>query len=189
VRNALAVGEVKKWDTPLGKKRQGAPTFDNNNPSYQIDYYLRATDLEWGILSNGRLWRLVHKDSSYKLEADLRDNAYKAIEASLAPGRANPQSLLAATAHPLLQHLHNINIGTRHSVTVRLRAIQHQAYQPWAIKGLKLLRAWHRAIAYTLQTLFSAETYVYQRPCCSTTPVETDWQALFTGRCSLARRL
>jgi hypothetical protein len=31
-------------------------------------------------LSNGRLWRLVHKDSSYKLEADLRDNAYKALE-------------------------------------------------------------------------------------------------------------
>lgn len=80
MRNALAVGEVKKWDTPLGKKRQGAPTFDNNNPSYQIDYYLRATDLEWGILSNGRLWRLVHKDSSYKLDVYFEIDLEQAIQ-------------------------------------------------------------------------------------------------------------
>lgn len=67
-RQALAVAEVKAWDVPLGKKRKGAPTFDNNNPSFQIDYYLRATELPWGILSNGRLWRLVYQDSSYKLD-------------------------------------------------------------------------------------------------------------------------
>ncbi|HFC11572.1 MAG TPA: hypothetical protein ENJ56_01915, partial [Anaerolineae bacterium] len=67
-QQALAAGEVKAWDIPLGKKQKGVPNFSNNNPSYQIDYYLRATDLSWGILSNGRLWRLVHKDSSYKLD-------------------------------------------------------------------------------------------------------------------------
>jgi hypothetical protein len=65
---ALALGEVKAWNVPLGKKSSGTPSFANNNPSYQIDYYLRATELEWGVLSNGRLWRLVHKESSYKLD-------------------------------------------------------------------------------------------------------------------------
>ena len=36
---ALAVGEVKRWDTPLGKKlRGGEPSFDDQNPSVQIDY-------------------------------------------------------------------------------------------------------------------------------------------------------
>jgi hypothetical protein len=73
---ALAVGEVKAWDVPLGKRQKGGgASFDAQNPSFQIDYYLRATGLKWGILSNGRLWRLVHADSSYRLsiyyEVDL----------------------------------------------------------------------------------------------------------------------
>ncbi|MFW5943076.1 MAG: Eco57I restriction-modification methylase domain-containing protein, partial [Chloroflexota bacterium] len=76
VAEALAVGEAKAWQRSLDKKaRGGGPSFDRQNPGYQIDYYLRATELEWGILSNGRLWRLVHRDSSQRLtiyyEVDL----------------------------------------------------------------------------------------------------------------------
>jgi hypothetical protein len=75
---ALAVGEVKRWDTPLGKKRKGGePSFEDQNPSFQIDYYVRITGVDWGILTNGRLWRLVHRDSSQRLnvtyEVDLVD--------------------------------------------------------------------------------------------------------------------
>jgi hypothetical protein len=58
---ALAMGEVKGWDVPLGKRQNGGgASFDAQNPSFQVDYYLRATGLQWGMLSNGRLWRLVH---------------------------------------------------------------------------------------------------------------------------------
>ncbi|TEU19049.1 MAG: hypothetical protein E3J21_04680 [Anaerolineales bacterium] len=76
--DALAVGEVKRWDVPLGKKQKGGgASFEAQNPSWQIDYYIRATELDWGILSNGRLWRLVHKDTSQRLaiyyEVDLVD--------------------------------------------------------------------------------------------------------------------
>jgi type I restriction-modification system DNA methylase subunit len=76
VAKALAVGEVKAWDVPLGKKlKGGGPSFDDQNPSQQLNYYLQTTGLTWGILSNGRLWRLVHKDSSQRLtiyyEVDL----------------------------------------------------------------------------------------------------------------------
>jgi hypothetical protein len=75
---ALGAGEVKSWDVSLGKKLMGGgPSFADQNPSYQIDYYLKATGLAWGILSNGRKWRLVHKDSSQRLtiyyEVDLVD--------------------------------------------------------------------------------------------------------------------
>jgi type I restriction-modification system DNA methylase subunit len=78
VAQALAVGEVKRWDLPLGKKlRGGGASFEAQNPSWQSDYYLRATGLDWGLLSNGRLWRLVQKDSSQRLsiyyEVDLVD--------------------------------------------------------------------------------------------------------------------
>jgi hypothetical protein len=56
----LAVGEVKAWDRELNKKLPGGQaSFEAQNPSWQIDYYLRASRLSWGILSNGRLWRLV----------------------------------------------------------------------------------------------------------------------------------
>ncbi|MCZ2115227.1 MAG: BREX-1 system adenine-specific DNA-methyltransferase PglX, partial [Anaerolineae bacterium] len=67
-RSALAVGEAKAWTVNLSRKAAGAPVFDNNNPMFQIDYYLRASELPWGIVTNGRLWRLVHKDSSYRLD-------------------------------------------------------------------------------------------------------------------------
>ncbi len=76
-RFALAAGEVKAWPVNLSRKAAGAPVFDNNNPMFQIDYYLKAGDVSWGIVSNGRFWRLVHKDSSYRLdryfEIDLRE--------------------------------------------------------------------------------------------------------------------
>lgn len=64
---ALAVGEVKQWAIPLGKKlRTGQPSFDTQNPSYQIDYYLRSTGITWGLPNNGQRWRLVHADTSQK---------------------------------------------------------------------------------------------------------------------------
>ncbi len=76
-QNAVVVGEVKRWGVPLNKKQSGKPTFENNNPSHQIDYYMRATELRWGFLTDGRFWRLVNKESSYKLdiyfEVDLQD--------------------------------------------------------------------------------------------------------------------
>jgi hypothetical protein len=76
-RHALGVGDAKAWGINLSKKLAGAPIFDNNNPMFQIDYYLKATGLDWGIVTNGRLWRLAHKDTSYKLdiyfEVDLEE--------------------------------------------------------------------------------------------------------------------
>ena len=65
---ALAVGEVKRWDVPLGKKGKGGRgTFKAQNPGWQIDFYVRTSGLSWGILSNGRLWRLVHQDTCQSL--------------------------------------------------------------------------------------------------------------------------
>lgn len=68
-KNALAVGEVKAWERPLDKRAKGpGDPFSNHNPSYQIDFYLRATDKRWGLLTNGRHWRLYHRDLSYRLD-------------------------------------------------------------------------------------------------------------------------
>ena len=67
---ALAVGDAKKWSRNLDRKAQdeGDP-FNNQNPNYQIDFYLRGADKDWGILTNGRQWRLYHRQTSYRLDS------------------------------------------------------------------------------------------------------------------------
>ncbi|WP_456473778.1 Eco57I restriction-modification methylase domain-containing protein [Candidatus Pyrohabitans sp.] len=62
--NVLAVGDAKQWELPLDKK-----TYEMVNPSFQIDYYLRETDTKWGILTNGRYWRLYYRETSYRLDS------------------------------------------------------------------------------------------------------------------------
>lgn len=70
--NAIVVGEVKRWELPLdiyGKDRKN----QRRNPSFQIWLYLHETEPEWGILSNGRLWRLYHQKKQFDCyyEVDL----------------------------------------------------------------------------------------------------------------------
>lgn len=68
-KNTLAVGDAKAWERSLDKRVKGpGDPFTNHNPSYQIDFYLRATDKRWGLLTNGRHWRLYHRDLSYRLD-------------------------------------------------------------------------------------------------------------------------
>lgn len=40
----------------------------NKNPGFQISFYMQHAGTEWGILTNGRLWRLYHKDTAHKLD-------------------------------------------------------------------------------------------------------------------------
>jgi type I restriction-modification system DNA methylase subunit len=66
---AVAIGDAKQWSRSLDTKLKGpGDRFANHYPPYQIDFYLRATDRTWGILTNGRHWRLYHRDTSYKLD-------------------------------------------------------------------------------------------------------------------------
>jgi hypothetical protein len=49
--NAIAIGEAKKWDLDLDGK-----------PIHQLRNYLDVTGKKWGILTNGRKWRLFCKE-------------------------------------------------------------------------------------------------------------------------------
>ncbi|MEO8972139.1 MAG: N-6 DNA methylase, partial [Ktedonobacteraceae bacterium] len=74
---AFAVGDAKSWDRPLdkalkesgqGRGGSGGDTFNNKNPSFQIFFYMLYSGLPWGILTNGRKWRLYHIQTAHKLE-------------------------------------------------------------------------------------------------------------------------
>jgi type I restriction-modification system DNA methylase subunit len=80
-KHALAVGDAKAWDRSLDRRLKGpGDPFTNHNPSYQIDFYLRAADLKWGILTNGRLWRLYYRDLSYRLDVHYEVNLSELLE-------------------------------------------------------------------------------------------------------------
>ena len=64
---AIAVADAKRWQRDLDETAD-ADDDPNENPSLQIDFYVRHSGLDWGILTNGREWRLYHRDSSRKLE-------------------------------------------------------------------------------------------------------------------------
>ena len=67
---AIAVGDAKAWSRNLDRKGQGrGDPFNNQNPNYQIDFYLRGADKDWGILTNGAQWRLYHRQTSYRLDS------------------------------------------------------------------------------------------------------------------------
>ena len=67
-QGAYAVGDAKRWDRSLDKAVKGSDSLDNKNPSYQIFFYMLHSGLPWGILTNGRLWRLYSAQTAHKLE-------------------------------------------------------------------------------------------------------------------------
>ncbi|MFN3651307.1 MAG: Eco57I restriction-modification methylase domain-containing protein [Armatimonadota bacterium] len=69
LQHAIAVADAKHWDRPLDQAmRVGVDPFTNKNPGYQITFYMQQGGLPWGILTNGRVWRLYHRDSAHKLD-------------------------------------------------------------------------------------------------------------------------
>jgi hypothetical protein len=77
--HALAIAEAKYWQRPLSKRDPaGREAWDRStNPSYQIVSYLVGTGVAWGILTNGRTWRLYSREvsstASEFYEIDLAD--------------------------------------------------------------------------------------------------------------------
>lgn len=67
---AIGVADAKRWGLKLdvsGDSRQD----DYGNPNFQIYDYLVKTDTTWGILTNGKQWRLYHQQKSRSLNVYL----------------------------------------------------------------------------------------------------------------------
>ncbi len=56
--SALAVADAKAWDVDL----------DAVGPASQMHDYVLISGLRWGILTNGRRWRLTHRDTVHELD-------------------------------------------------------------------------------------------------------------------------
>lgn len=64
----IGIADAKHWDRDLDlSKADSKDTLTNVNPSFQIVSYLTATQTRWGIVTNGRLWRLYFTRSHVPL--------------------------------------------------------------------------------------------------------------------------
>jgi len=67
--NAIAVGEVKRWGRQLDRKlKDEVDPFEVYTPSLQMERYLWLTEVKWGILTNGKFWRIYERNTSNKLD-------------------------------------------------------------------------------------------------------------------------
>ncbi len=74
LKQALAVLEAKRWDRPLDARGGPGDLEPNRVPSTQIVNYLFRAEQPWGILTNGREWRLYNRD------VDFADTAYFSLD-------------------------------------------------------------------------------------------------------------
>lgn len=64
-KKAIGVCEAKEWELSLDDRATGEPGFfDRRSPDYQIGIYLHDTPVTWGILTNGRHWRIYHEGTA-----------------------------------------------------------------------------------------------------------------------------
>jgi len=68
IRKAIAIGEVKRYGRPLGKKLKDKALFEVQNPSLQMSRYLWLSEVRWGILTDGRFWRLYERETSKRID-------------------------------------------------------------------------------------------------------------------------
>ncbi|MFB6191156.1 MAG: Eco57I restriction-modification methylase domain-containing protein [Candidatus Nanohaloarchaea archaeon] len=79
---AYAIGDAKRWKAPLDRS-----TDDRKNPAYQIYDYVERLRTDWGILTNGKKWRIYSYedcaiDTFYEvdLEAILQKEGEQALQ-------------------------------------------------------------------------------------------------------------
>jgi type I restriction-modification system DNA methylase subunit len=77
----IGIADAKYWERELDlAKTSDRDTFTNQNPSFQIAGYLTGTKQNWGILTNGRHWRLYSSKSHLPLGNYYQVDLVKLLE-------------------------------------------------------------------------------------------------------------
>lgn len=84
---AVATAKVLAWSADLDNAMVNIGEEDEENKSpkqehvlYRIDEWMRQTNLQWAILTNGRLWRLFHKNTVSMLTAFIQFDLLQIIQ-------------------------------------------------------------------------------------------------------------
>ncbi|MGM0555088.1 MAG: hypothetical protein ACQEVA_01805 [Myxococcota bacterium] len=77
--HSLAIMQALEWDASLDEVETDEGI---ENPALQVDRFVRSTGVEWGILTNGRIWRLFHRDSIGLLDTYFEIDLVNALESN-----------------------------------------------------------------------------------------------------------
>ncbi len=80
---ACAVGDAKSWTTDLDRQPRGEARL--RYPAYQINAYLLDTEVKWGLLTNGRFWRLYHRERRRELTVFYECDLLRHLESGFDP--------------------------------------------------------------------------------------------------------
>lgn len=77
---ATAIGKLAAWASNLDEADVLEDDVAGDPPAYELDEQLRATNLQWAFLTNGRVWRLFHKNTAAMLNTYLEIDLLEIIE-------------------------------------------------------------------------------------------------------------
>jgi len=80
-QGGIAVGDAKRWNRPLDHLLRDGRAGGNENPAYQIHKYVLYSGVAWGLLTNGKRWRLVHRDTADRLDVYYEVDLEEAVHA------------------------------------------------------------------------------------------------------------
>jgi hypothetical protein len=80
----IGIADAKYWERNLDiYKHNKKDTFTHKNPSFQIVNYLTGTKITWGILTNGRHWRLYTSKAHMPIANYYEVDIVKLLESPL----------------------------------------------------------------------------------------------------------
>ena len=79
------MADAKAWDRDLDRASGQKIMAISDNPMLQIYVYVQHSGLAWGLVTNGRLWRLVHRERADKLDVYYEVDLPALIEQGDAP--------------------------------------------------------------------------------------------------------
>ena len=165
---ALVIGEAKHWGRPLSQKdTSGRATWKaESNPSHQMVSYLVGTRTEWGILTNGMVWRLYSREvsstASEYYEIDLGELFYFLPE-GIPPSQEQIDLFkrwwlffrkAAFTrrdeARPFVQRVHEGSTTYAHEISDKLKELVFEEVMPEIAAGFVAYR--HEQMGITEET-------------------------------------
>ncbi len=83
-RQSIGIADAKYWERNLDKSKHNTKdTYTNKNPSFQIVNYLIGTKTTWGILTNGRQWRLYTSRAQMPIAQYYEVDVVQLLESSV----------------------------------------------------------------------------------------------------------
>ncbi len=77
---ACGIAKLAAWSANLDEPVKDEEGKAGDPPAYELDEQMRATNLQWAILTNGRIWRLFHKNTCAMLNTFFEMDLYQILD-------------------------------------------------------------------------------------------------------------